>query len=1315
MRKLYNLAKNSFFDFKTQGSEGRTKVFVTALMLFLGAASYAQTCTQSATASGTDCSGVTASVNPITCTSGGTITAITLNASLGGSFCPSWYTYNVIVNGVTVLTNQCNATGINLASYLPITSVAIQAVDMDNYCDGVNLSMSLNISYTLTACTSPVTAGTATVSSSPVCSGTTVSVGLTGTSIGSGITYQWQSSPDNTTWANITNATAGVYAATPLVETYYRCIVVCSGGTPDTSSSVQVQMNPFYNCYCNNSPTSTSYGNIESLNFSNISTYNPGTTCVGYTNFQNPANIGYVFQNGTYNMAAAIGSCTGTFPYNAYLTVYIDYNQNGSYTDPGEMVLGNLGTYFQTLGGNITIPATSLTGNTGMRVIVVESGSSPQSPCTSFAWGEVEDYTINISPPPANDAGVSMITRPAIPACTLGDSLFVALTNAGTDTLNSCVLNWSVNGITQTSGSFTGAVVPNTVSGDVFVGTYSFTAGDVVSVWTSGPNNVPDSFAANDTIQATMLVAMYGNYTIGGVNPDFPTFTDAVNALTANGVCDDVTFIVHDTTYVEQITIPQIFGSGPNATITFQSASGNDSTCILAFTTAGSGNNFTVKFNGADWITFKNMSIVNLSATYGRVLDFTAQAEHNTLENTNLLTDTLYNSTSTNKTVVYVTGTRNDYNTFTNSRLRGGSYSVYWFGASTANLTKELTFDDCEFTHYYYRGMYLYYHDSPKIRNSYFYSDKAYTSQYTLQAYYCDNAMEITGNEIIGNQFGAPLYAMYLYYCDGSPVNKSLIANNMVAIGDSTLSNSFYGMLMYYSGNSRIVNNSFNILGTSVNQRGLQLGYGGLVDVWNNNINVQTGMAIYSVDAYTIANTDYNNLKTGGATLGYFGTAQADLTAWQTATNQDANSMSVDPMFFGPKDLHVCSSDLDNAAASLSFVMYDNDGEMRQGTPDIGADEFSSIDKFSAGDDFVLCDGATADLMAAMNFDDTTIWMGTDTTHMFTVSTAGTYTVVSSNTCGIAYDTVMVTGQQHAALQNDTLICPGDQIIVDANVANGSYTWSGGESTQTITVSETGTYAVTVVDADGCASSDDILVQQPAGVNLSNDTTFCAGSSIFVDAGVPNASYNWSNGLPNSQIVSVNATGVYSVTVTDINGCVSTDAIDVTAIPQPDASFTSTVSFATFIGDVTNPYSGSTYTWDFGDGNSANGISVTHIYNAEGQFTVILTVENECGTANNTSEAGIDVKVEEVNASNLVKVYPNPNNGSFTLQVNNTGAEKATVEITDLQGRVVFVSNYSAATQLNEQIDLSNFANGIYNVKVTMNNSVEVVKVTVQK
>jgi parallel beta-helix repeat protein len=93
----------------------------------------------------------------------------------------------------------------------------------------------------LNGCTNPPTPGTAVVSVTPVCPNASFTLNLTNNSIGDGQTYQWQSSPNNTTWTNIGAATtATAYTTSQTVNTYYRAGVKCNSGTIVYSASVYV-------------------------------------------------------------------------------------------------------------------------------------------------------------------------------------------------------------------------------------------------------------------------------------------------------------------------------------------------------------------------------------------------------------------------------------------------------------------------------------------------------------------------------------------------------------------------------------------------------------------------------------------------------------------------------------------------------------------------------------------------------------------------------------------------------------------------------------------------------------------------------------------------------------------------------------------------------------------------------------------------------------------------------------------------------------------------------------------------------------------
>ena len=155
------------------------------------------TCSVTATASGTDNSNVTATVNNFSCATG-TITGATLNATIGnncGSF--GWYYYNIVVNGVTVATNQCNQTGFNLTPYLPLTSVSIVSYDdpNDGWGDFVNMNATVNLTYQVPANPQPayiLNWYDAATAGNNVGTGDTINaIGTSVTPVSTGGTYQY--------------------------------------------------------------------------------------------------------------------------------------------------------------------------------------------------------------------------------------------------------------------------------------------------------------------------------------------------------------------------------------------------------------------------------------------------------------------------------------------------------------------------------------------------------------------------------------------------------------------------------------------------------------------------------------------------------------------------------------------------------------------------------------------------------------------------------------------------------------------------------------------------------------------------------------------------------------------------------------------------------------------------------------------------------------------------------------------------------------------------------------------------------------------
>jgi hypothetical protein len=174
-----------------------------------------------------------------------------------------------------------------------------------------------------------------------------------------------------------------------------------------------------------------------------------------------------------------------------------------------------------------------------------------------------------------------------------------------------------------------------------------------------------------------------------------------------------------------------------------------------------------------------------------------------------------------------------------------------------------------------------------------------------------------------------------------------------------------------------------------------------------------------------------------------------------------------------------------------------------------------------------------------------------------TIDTAGNYRCIVSNSGGADTSSVKVltvnTLPTVVILGPDTA-CGSAMLDEGVGMPGDIYQWSTGESTQIITVTESGNYSLTVIDGNGCAGSDDIdvVIYPLPYVDLGNDTSILAGSSLLLDAGGGHDSYLWSNDST-TQTILVDSTGtgpgtaIYYVTVTD-GECEAVDSIAVTYI-----------------------------------------------------------------------------------------------------------------------------------------------------------------------
>ena len=212
-----------------------------------------------------------------------------------------------------------------------------------------------------------------------------------------------------------------------------------------------------------------------------------------------------------------------------------------------------------------------------------------------------------------------------------------------------------------------------------------------------------------------------------------------------------------------------------------------------------------------------------------------------------------------------------------------------------------------------------------------------------------------------------------------------------------------------------------------------------------------------------------------------------------------------------------------------------------------------------------VCNGASTTLIATPSTGGVTYLWGTgETTASITVtpSSTTTYTCVYTlNGCPSTVASGIVTVNPLPTLSAgvDQIVCVGTTVTLSGSGAT-TYTWDNGitNGTAFTPVLGTLTYTVTGTDINGCVNTDqvDITVNPLPNVSAGVDQIVCIGTTVIL-SGSGATTYTWDNGITNgTAFTPAVGTVTYTVTGTDINGCVNTDQMIVTVTPKIVPVFT---------------------------------------------------------------------------------------------------------------------------------------------------------------
>ncbi|MDQ3111890.1 MAG: PKD domain-containing protein [Bacteroidota bacterium] len=265
-----------------------------------------------------------------------------------------------------------------------------------------------------------------------------------------------------------------------------------------------------------------------------------------------------------------------------------------------------------------------------------------------------------------------------------------------------------------------------------------------------------------------------------------------------------------------------------------------------------------------------------------------------------------------------------------------------------------------------------------------------------------------------------------------------------------------------------------------------------------------------------------------------------------------------------------------------------------------------------------------------------TVPVQTTTTATGLLAGSYTVTVTDANSCSVtATVTVTNAGSPTAVITASTNVScfGGNNGAATVTAGSGSppysYSWNTVpvQTTATATGLTVGSYIVTVTDANGCTSTDSVIITEPPTLTISGNSTDvdCFGNAtgtatVIAGGGTPGYMYSWnSTPVQNTANATALPAGSYTCTVTDLNGCTITQSLTITEPPQLTlavAGFNVTC-FSVCDGQVVVIPSGGTPNYIFSWNTGCNMPSCNNI--CAGSYTVTVTDQNGCiATASTT-------------------------------------------------------------------------------------------------
>lgn len=420
----------------------------------------------------------------------------------------------------------------------------------------------------------------------------------------------------------------------------------------------------------------------------------------------------------------------------------------------------------------------------------------------------------------------------------------------------------------------------------------------------------------------TFKAQLSGNYTIGGVAPDYTTIQGAINDLNSQGVNGVTTFNLRNGFYTEQLNISNISGTSDVNRIIFQSENQDSTSVTIQFEGSSSVTDFVIDINGGTFLEFSKLTIRRISPNNYSSKVFNIQGGSNSIEIANCILDGGYSSFSA---IINSPNSLDNNLWIHHNVIQNGKLGIYLEGPDALNLEFANRIED-NIIDNVNLGLEMRYQDSLAIVSNYINCLGVTNTEYSVKLIHCDSTLNYSKNSCYN-----PLNGCTFNYCE--PISNGSIQFHSNFFSSRTL-------VFFEVDGVDFFNNTVHteVPNTTLVKLRSNTSFFSYNNIFSNfggsySLEIQSSVSYYG---------DYNNYYSTGNLLKIGTSTKPTLNDWQLVSGSyDQNTISVDPNYVSSTDYHIYSNySLYNSGINKG-VMEDIDGEIRLPFPCIGGDEFT--------------------------------------------------------------------------------------------------------------------------------------------------------------------------------------------------------------------------------------------------------------------------------------------------------------------------------------------------------------------------------------